>query len=305
MKAIICGTVAVVLLGAAVPGNAQTLYFNAPEPTNEGYWGTVTNWHTVSCSGDTAPNLPQAFNDVVICSGETCDMDLNPEVETVTVESSGVLNIPGAYTLTLNEDEGTSTIDGRINLTGEIHLANLGGHAGDEARHTFDGGGDIVGTASGAKILIERNTEIQPNELINSTTIRGILEIGKLAIGQSPDDWQMLVLKGGTVHADDAGTLLINVSFMKDDLLVGQRSLLKVSSDSNAILQIDVWCPDQIPADTCRVYCLEYTDAEVFEGTLDLDTAILTEGDLTMEPGGIIDVDATASVWFRFPACVP
>ena len=288
------------LMGGPALGDTGTIWFNPDASTAN--WCDAGAWVSDGCDGEETAEDPGANAVGVICAGKTCNVNCDPTVNAVIVEETAVLNIQSGRTLTLDNDGSMSTFDGTANLTGEIHI-NWSATSGAPWQYTFNGDGDIIGTASSAKVLIERYGEIQPNQLILSTTIRGIGEIGKLPNAEYGDDWQMLILKGGTVHADADGTLLIDVSFMKDDSAAGERSLLKVSTHSNAVLKIDVSCPDAIPADTCRIYCLEYTDAEILEGTLDLDTAILTKGDLTMEPGGIIDVAALAGASFRLGSC--
>jgi len=302
MRWMVIIVVTLALLGGTALGDTGTHFFFPAE--SEADWSEESAWRE-ECNGGApqATELPPEDSVPVICAGKTCNMDVSPQVNAITVEETAVLNIPSGATLRLDNDGSTSIFDGTTNLTGEIHLEWNDPQQNPPCVHTFSGDGNIIGTASSAKVLIERYGEIQPNQLILSTTVRGIGEIGKLPNAEYGDDWQMLILKGGTVHADADGTLLIDVSFMKDDSAAGERSLLKVSTHSNAVLKIDVSCPDAIPADTCRIYCLEYTDAEILEGTLDLDTAILTKGDLTMEPGGIIDVAALAGASFRLGSC--
>lgn len=303
MKAIICVLVTVVLICGGTAALGADLYFN---PTaSSGNWTDGDDWKVGSCGGADG-TVPGATDDATICTGKTCTLDISDEVMTISTQPAvgedppGKLIIPAAYTLTLNEHTGVSTIDGTIELTGEIHIViDLG--AGHQEWHRFDGSGEIIGKAGTAKILIQTAQGPTPNELLVSTTIRGILEIGKLVSDQND---QTLVLKGGSVVADDHGTLKITTGAMRDELDLGARSLLKVWKFSDAVLQIDVGCSGTPPlASFCKIFCLEYTDAEILEGTLDLDTGIITEGDLTMEPGGVFDVDEDASAWFRFADC--
>ena len=76
---------------------------------------------------------------------------------------------------------------------------------------------------------------------------------------------------------------------------------------SDAVLQLDVGCQGTPLSSFCKIFCMEYTDAEILEGTLDLDSYLETEGDLTMEPGGVLDVDEhpTVFAWFRRSECSP
>lgn len=304
MRSITCKVVIVGLLAGAASADQGTHFFFPP--------GSVANWDTADVWRESCdPEAPLAGflgedSVPVICAGKTCNMNVSDRVNAITVEDTAILNILSGNTLRLDKDGGTSIFEGTVNLTGEIHL-EWEDDPGDPSPpwvHTFTGDGYILGTASGAKLLIQKHGLVTRNDLIHSTTIRGILEIAPLPIVGTDDFGQELILKGGTIQADAAGTLSIRVSHMSDDADASERSLLKVSTSSSAILQLYTNCLGETPLIPCQTFCLQYTDAEVLEGTLDLDVHLLTEGDLTMEPGGIIDVADVAIAQFRLPECL-
>lgn len=300
MKAMTCLIVALTLIVGGSAAYGGDFFFRPADPLSSFEVGA--NWYS-SCDplGTQLNEVPNENDNATICNSKTCTMNADHEVMTISTENTGILIIPVGKTLTLNLDEGVSTIDGAIGLKGAIHIVIFDNIATTEW-HQFAGAGHIVGEDAGAKILIQTGGAFHPNELILSTTVRGMLEIGKLVSEQND---QTLVLKGGSVIADAHGTLRINTGAMRDEADAGERSLLEVSKYSDAVLQIDVGCQGTPLASFCKIFCLEYTDAEILEGTLDLDVAIVTEGDLTMEPGGVLDVDAASGVsaWFRFADC--
>ena len=151
MKAIICVLVAVVLICGGTGAYGQSVYFTDADGT--GLWNNDDNWETACIDGNPG-GVPQPANDATICTGKTCTMDISGEVETISTEGTGKLIIPSSFTLTLNEDEGVSTIDGSIELSGQIHIVIFDNIATTEW-HQFAGSGDIIGKASTAKILIQ------------------------------------------------------------------------------------------------------------------------------------------------------
>lgn len=284
-----------------------TIYFD-PAQGDEGDWSDTTAWRD-ACGGTGIDVLPPPESHVVICAGKTCNMDLDPSIDEICVESTavdgvGVLNILATYTLTLHEPSGTSTINGQINLTGDIHIEwDDDADPGSEPWvYTFDGPGSIVGTTNtpgSRKILIDGHTVPQPNILFNSTTIRGALEIGRL-----DEEVVSLILKGGTVHADTNGTIKIAVSTLEDES-AASPSLLKVSSHPNAVLLIDQECPDTLLV-PCSNPCLEFTNVEVLTGTLHLPDDqffFQTRGTLLMERGGIIQTDEMVALFLFQGPC--
>lgn len=261
-------------LGLAIPASAETRFFdNDGTPadwTGEGVW-------RVSCGGGVAGS-PQPTDDAVICSGEDCTLDESKEVQTISVEDgvsgAGILRIPSGVTLTLNQDGGTSDIDGHLLLTGTLTL-----DWADEflATHTFTGDGDIQGTAAGAKIRVAGGGFSNAPTLINNTTIHGILQIEHFGGADA-----ILKLNAGTIHADANGTLKIVMAWMTDVPGTG-NSLFKVSTHPGAIMDFDLECLTGIG---CVATCLEYTEVEIFKGRFTFQQGFTTEETLTMKTGG-------------------
>ena len=273
------------LLGGAATTevNAEVRYFI----TTSGNWSTG-GWNNISCGGG-ANALPPTEDDVaIICANNTCTVDIDPEVISIDVQTGASLIIPSARTLTLNggvPGNITSTIDGTVELTGEIDVDLTAA----QSEHTFAGGGEIVGQQSSAKILIAG-----PNrDLISSITIRGALEIGKL-LGTSPT----FRTAGGLIHADTNGTIKISTQGLFDDP-TASATLYKVSHP-NAILQFSMVC-DGAP---CPAICLSKANFELIEGTIKVDApdGLVTRGTVTAEPGTVFDIE-TGATFSRLGSC--
>jgi len=288
-------TVAVTFVLAATPVFADVKYFNPSASSAD--WDAAF-WDS-DCSGvgtqtgdwDCEDN---DCDEAVICDDKTANINNADDLDAqaVSVQSTGIVNIYTGGILNLVGESGVSEIDGAINLEGELHVDWLGSDNGIH-EHTFSGEGEIIGTASSARIKVEGTGNTNPNKLHLIATLRGQMEIVRLVENNLA---AQLVLDGGTVHSDAGGLLRIALSGIDDSAC----SLLKVSSSTNSVLEIDLRCANGLTS--CAAVCLEYTDTEVLAGTLRLiDDGLTTENTLTMKPGGKIEL-TTGSAIARFQA---
>jgi hypothetical protein len=240
--------------------------------------------------------LPDLDTPVVICGGKTCQVDDDDAVCcSVSVESTATLQVASGYVLGIYGESATSDIDGTLEITGEVAL-NL---EGTNKEHTFTGDGEIKGTASSAKLSVDGGGDLTTNAIIVATKITGAMTIDEIPNSGSGGE---VVLSGGTLHANINGTLVVQTYTINDQAgSGGARSLIKVSTNSNAVLRLDRACDDP-SFDVCVDNCLEHTDFEVFEGILDLETTMVGKGcKLTGQPGGEVRVDG-AWKW-HWPSC--
>jgi hypothetical protein len=261
------------------------------------------NWGDSTCS-QVIPVVAGALDDAVIYTGKTCVLDDTREVETISVQSSATLNIISGGLLKLNESPddcggesicAISDFDGTANLDTQIWVT-LGQGQGDQ-QHTFTGDGALNGRSSDAKVLISGNSTPDPHLLYVSTTVSGAMEINNLDTSVC-----MLLLKGGTLHANINGTLKVLTDFMADES-GSTRSLLKASTHSNAVLQIDLDCNEF--AFPCPFFCFAYTDVTLLEGKFEIvDDVFKTTGKLTMEPGSKLKVvEGGGAMYFHIASC--
>ena len=269
---------------ATTPVNADTHYF----VVETGNW-VGQRWNLVGCGGAASDGEPEDPDDIaVICSGNTATLDTEEVILRIDVNTDGTLIIASSGTLILGGNDVTSTIHGTIELTGELRPSPLP-TAGD---HTFVGGGEIVGQASSAQILLDSATV---GAVISSITIRGILEIGNYDGANGT-----FVTAGGVIHADTNGTLKISTQGLRDDS-EASATLYKVSH-ANAILEFAMDCT----GGACPANCLSKAYFEVIEGKLKVDNGVIglhTNGTITAEPGAIIEVLSAEAVFSRLASC--
>lgn len=271
--------------GAAVgPVTADTFYFDPVSGT--GLWSGF-NWSVDGCN-DNGIDLPSLVDDdvAVICADNTCTLDDAREVLRFDVETDATLIIASGGTLEMGGNDVTSTIDGTIELTGELRPSP----APLTGSHTFVGSGEIVGKANSAQILIETATN---RELKSSITIRGALEIGRFGSSQS-----FFTTAGGLIHADTNGTIKISTHGLADDN-AASATLYKVSHAS-AILEFAMECGGGL----CPLVCLHKANFELIEGRLKVSASdgLATRGTVTAEPGAIFDIE-TIACFSRLEAC--
>lgn len=261
-----------VLVGSTAQVQGDTKYFCA-DTDNTWRANSGQNWRTFGggqdCDDGTRVDAPTASDRAVIVSGKTCNIASNAVADSLDVESDATLNIQGATgnSLTLDDDGANgTTITGTLNLLGANSL--LAFTTNDQ---TIDGAGKIVGQHNAAQITIE-----VLKTLTSETIIEGNLQITGAGIFRNH----------GTVHANVAGTLLLDCNSFDDD----STALWKISSSSSAILQIDVTsttAPD-----------LDGAFEILNGGTLDVDSeGLQTTGSLLFR-NGWINVAAGSSVTF-------
>jgi hypothetical protein len=274
----------IVLPVAAVHGQCSgTIYFK-PGSGSSGRW-CGDNWNTTGCSAGPVWGLrPSEDDDVVICSGKTATIACTADADKICVDSSATLAIASTGVLELSpQGNETSTIDGTVELTGEIHLTfedDACSTCGYE--HVFTGAGTLVGESdSTGKILIEGKSETYPHALVNSMVMNGEFTVGTL--GSS--GVTRIIMDGGTFHANADGTLSLETDKVTDR---GSTSLWRVSTNANAMLLIDlVGCQSNFAL--CNNPCLEHTEVEIAKGTYRTFAGVVTEGKLTEWPSGILD----------------
>lgn len=234
------------LVGA--PAQAETCNFNV----SSGNWTDGGNW---SCGHE-----PTFADLAVILTGNTCTMDDTAgEADSLTVESTGTLNVQANKKLSLDSSDTNSTITGTVNLQGSgSELAFI------TNSQTIDGAGKIAGQHNDAKISIVTALKT----LTNDSTIEGQLQI----VGDGK------FVNSGTVHANVPGILRIACDEFDDDA----GAEWKITSSSSAVLEIDI-------IDT-GVPFLEGDWTIENNGKLDVDSfGFLTSGSLSWK-GGTIDV---------------
>lgn len=274
--------IGLVAVGAATTQvNADTKYF---DPNGgSGNWSQQLWSGACGFQGILVPPLDDER--AVICQDVICTLDVESEIVSIGVESGAELIIGSARTLILNGADSTSTIDGTIELSGEIRidLTTL------QVDHTFSGDGEIVGQQNSAKITIGLS-----KLLISSITIRGALEIGRITGGTGS-----FKTAGGLIHADTNGTIKFTCQGVFDDP-DASATLYKVS-DRNAILQFAMSCNGS----PCPLNNLCKANFELIEGKLLVNSieGLKTAGTLMAEPGSLIEVVTQAATFSADISC--
>jgi len=261
-------------------GETVTLYFNPSG--GSGTWSEPA-WVQPDCAGLVHIQFPDNDDHAVICEGVTCTLDVDPEVKTITLQEGATLNIGSGRQLTLNDPDGTSTIgtDAVINLDGTITI-ELGVAQVD---HTFAGDGEIVGDDSGARIEIDSS-----QKLINEITIRGIMEIARI---NDPGTGEFE--NRGTVHADRSGTLKLSVWIISDVSPGGGVTPQWKVTNSGARLEMAASCDNPGFCSSGLI-----GDFLVSRGKLKVTSTFATEGVLTQQLGGVIEVPDGQTCVFSF-----
>jgi len=260
MKRSLMISAALLAWGLQTAAHAETCTFTQTSSN----WNTAGNW---DCS-----HVPTAADLVTIPSGKTCAVDItNAVADTLSVASTGVLNIQSGKKLALDDDDGTNntTITGTVNLQGST--SELAFTSNDQ---TIGGAGKISGADNAAKISIASGVT-----LTNESTIEGKLEIG--GAGQFQNF--------GTVRINTTGTLLIDCESIEDD----DTALWEISGSTAAILRINVNSED--------VPILDGDWSIADGGKLDVDSiGFFTHGTLDWE-SGVVDVDGGCFAYFGLP----
>lgn len=197
--------------------------------------------------------------DIYIGSYSTVTICADISVNCITVDSGGTLQVCAGNTLTLT-GHGDSTVNGVVNLLGDS--AEL---AFTTWSHTVYGGGSIVGFHDNAEISI-----VSGKTLTNETNIVGQLKI----TGDGT------FVNCGTVEANSAGTILIDVGTLDDCAGTCRWVVSHVSAKLHFASTIG----------TLNAMAGEFC---LTAGTCEIDHALTTTGNLDID-GGTFQVDATS-----------
>lgn len=277
MKTVLVVFVTLAVLGSAGSALAATKSFCQ---TVNNSWSGIGNWEELDvgevCGEGTPTGIPTAADRAVIVSGKTCNVDIsNAEADTLVVETTATLNIQIGSTVTLRNASGEgSTIDGTLNL--ESGFGTVPELVFEINNHTLAGDGKIVGQNEIAKFRI-----LDAIEVISQITIEGKLTF-------TDENVENIFNNQGVVHANTDGAIHIQVSTMLDTAnAVGEDARWQVSHVSGT-LWIDVNSHTHPPPISQTLA----GDFDVSEGTVDVDWATTTTGDLTMTAGRIDASDA-------------
>ncbi len=218
-------SLAALVIGSVPVALGDTLYFSPS--LSSGNWDDEDNWKSTSCAGSPANDIPDAADDVVICTGKTATVGTaNGAARTVASEGTGKVEVtPGSgsgQNATLSLGSGSSDLTSSAPITlkdgGGPSIAIL---AIVSANHTLSSG--VGGEDSDAQISIAANKTLTNGGLIagrlmvtsgSSATFvndgvvygnhpSGLITIAAYVVDDTADaDWQ--VINGGAIKFDSS-----------------------------------------------------------------------------------------------------